>query len=207
MSVGDAVVPLELHIRVDEPVKPQGDILQNTSVDPPVVQVQVVIPEADLPRPVPELVRCALLALDPVGILARDDAVEEGRLANVGAVLTGQEVQELDVATGIEEGPYGRLAGQERIVGPMEVVFRIDGPRSEHVHELEVEVLLATAAAEDTSVRVEGPDAAEARALRAADPVASQPIVVAALAGRDAQMHDPPPLVLVEEQPRDPTRH
>ena len=132
--------------------------LEDAAVDPLVVEVQVVVADADLPGTAPALVRRAVLALDPVGILARHDPVVEARLADIRAVLAGQEVEDLDVTAGVEERPDARLARLEGVLRPVEVILGVDRPGAEDVDRLEVQILLAAAAVEDAGVGVKRPD-------------------------------------------------
>ena len=203
MPVGDAVVELQLRVRVEEPVQAQRDVVQDASIDPLVVEVQVVVAEPNLPCSPAVLVGLAVLAFDPKRVLARHDAIVEARLADVGPVLAGQEVQDLDVAARVEERPHARLAlpvcpTQERILVEVEVVFRIDRPRPEHIDGLEVDILLTAARVEGPGIGVIGPIRGNAGALRAAHPEAARAVVVATIAARDAQVHDLTPFILVK---------
>src|SRR5208337_5527418 len=96
--------------RVEEPVQAQRDVVQDASIDPLVVEVQVVVAEPNLPCSPAVRVGLAVRAFDPIRVLARYDAIVEARLADVGPVLAGQEVQDLGVAARVDERPHARLA-------------------------------------------------------------------------------------------------
>src|SRR5271166_681250 len=177
--------------------------VQDASIDPLVVEVQVVVADPNLPCSPAVVLGLPSLPLDPKRVLARYDAIVDAPLADVGPVLASQGVQDLDVAARVEERPHARLARpvcptQPRIVVEVEVVFRIDRPRPEHINGLEVDILLTAARVEGPGIGVIVPLLVKAGALRAAHPEAARAVVVATIAARDAQVHDLTPFILVK---------
>ena len=61
-AVADVIVPLELHVGIEEPVEAEGDLVVDAAVDAVVVEVRVAVTDADLPGTGAERVAVAALS-------------------------------------------------------------------------------------------------------------------------------------------------
>src|SRR5262249_9009014 len=108
--LGDAI-ELHLHVRVEVPVQADGPVVDLTALDRLVVEVEEAEAQTELPgapRPEP-------LALLPVKVVLGNDAPEHSVTLVVFLVLAGQEVQRLDVATVVVDGPLVQSARRGRM--------------------------------------------------------------------------------------------
>ena len=103
LPIGGAVVPLNLHVRVEEPIQSDGDVLEAPAIDAFVVKVEIVEPRTYPPGPC-SAIGVPLLVANQTRILSRLDPVEDPLLPIVVALFTGEKVQDLDVP------PPGRAA-------------------------------------------------------------------------------------------------
>src|SRR5262245_60297780 len=116
--MADVVVPLELHVGIDEPVDAESDLVDDAAVDLAIVQVRVAVASADLPGARAEQMAAAFTR-DPVVVLERYHARRGGAgtvnvALAIGTIFAGEEVERLDVSRLAIEGGARNLDGRRR---------------------------------------------------------------------------------------------
>src|SRR5262249_49223640 len=105
------VIQLTFHIRVEEPVQADGPIIDPSSLDGLVIQIEVAKAHANLPRTT-GFVRVPLF---PVVILQRHHSAEDALAPDVILVLASQEAQRLDIAAVVKDCSLIRSAWSDRV--------------------------------------------------------------------------------------------
>ena len=81
----------------EKPVEPGREVVQNAAVKPVVVQIEIVVAGANLPRAAPAAHLAAVVA-QAKEVLVRDHAFERSVQLVVPVVLAREEIQHLHVA-------------------------------------------------------------------------------------------------------------
>src|ERR1043165_2242703 len=145
-SVADVIIPLDLHVRIEEPVQSERHFVNLTTVDAVIAQIRVDVAYADLPGTAGE--RVATIAW-PKGEIAqwhhagRCGAIGVQSCLVVGTVLSCQEIHHLDISRLAEiglgsafhdDGALWLSLERGNLVHMVRQVFGLDAERSE-VHE------------------------------------------------------------------------
>src|SRR5262249_37933531 len=96
-AVVDGEVPLQLGVGVQVPIQPEDDVVQSRAIHALVLKIEITIADADLPG-----AQAGLSAPD-VEVAARNDSIEDGILAVVGAGFAREEIEHFQVGALVEE--------------------------------------------------------------------------------------------------------
>ena len=91
--LSQGVVPLNFHVRIQEPIQAERVVVEISTGDPLAVQVRGRVTERSLPR------TWLQAPTFPAEVFIRDDAGEDAGLAVVITSLTSQEIVDLGVRT------------------------------------------------------------------------------------------------------------